>query len=167
MSVSDLPNEILDKMLKYVAQDEADLQDPIWSLASISRTSSRLHHPAGPLLYLTFKEFNGRSLLKHLRTILECPHLAAHVRQYQGWHKPWTFTKNSVNLFFSGWSMQKSFLLSILQGIASDDQDAQDWIEAIEEVSWDATTALALAHLPNLQHLHLSIIGIHRPTSIL
>jgi hypothetical protein len=84
MSVSDLPNEILDKMLKYVAQDEADLQDPIWSLASISRTSSRLHHPAEPLLYLTFKKFNGRSLLKHLRTILECPQLTAHVKAIPG-----------------------------------------------------------------------------------
>ncbi|PMD64146.1 uncharacterized protein K444DRAFT_609272 [Hyaloscypha bicolor E] len=167
MSISELPNEIHDKIFTYVAQDEDDLQDPIWSLASISRTSSRFHHSAEPLLYLTFEEFNERSLLKYLGTILECPHLAAHVRQYQGWHKPKTFTKYSVNnLFFSGWNVQKTFLRSILHGIASDDREAQDWVEAIEEGSWDATTALALAHLPNLQHLHLAIIGIHRPISI-
>jgi hypothetical protein len=59
----------------------------------------------------------------------------------------------------------ENFLRSILQGIASDDREAQDWVEAIEEGSWDATTALALAHLPNLQHLHLAIIGIHRRIS--
>jgi hypothetical protein len=144
MSINDLPNEIHDKIFKYVAQDKDDLQDPIWSLASISRTSCCLHRRAEPLLYLTFEEFKDRSLLKYLGTILECPHLAAHVRQYKGWHKPGTFTKYSVNLFFSGWSVQKTFLRSILQGIASDDREAQDWVEAIEEGSWDATTALVL-----------------------
>ncbi|KAE9369011.1 hypothetical protein N431DRAFT_494319 [Stipitochalara longipes BDJ] len=166
MLINDLPYEILDKIFRYVAHDDDAFQDPIRTLASISRTSRRLHYPAQPALYSAFEEFNKRTLLKYLKTILDCPRLAASVKTYHGWHRPWTFTKYSANLSFSVWRLKNPRLMKIIWEIAINEDESQDWFDAMEEGSWDATTALALAHLPNLQHLSLTIIGIHQPYSI-
>ena len=57
--------------------------------------------------------------------------------------------------------MKKTVVQNAIESIVSDKQEARNWLEAIGEGSWDATTALALSHLPRLQHLHLVIIGEH------
>ncbi|PMD29792.1 hypothetical protein L207DRAFT_593113 [Hyaloscypha variabilis F] len=161
MAMNALPYEILSKIFTYVADDDQDFQDPKQTLSSVSRTSCRLHHAAQPILYSNFEESNRRTLLKYLGTILDCPHLAANVKTYHGWHKPWTFTKYSANVAFSAWKTNNPGLANIIREITASGDEAQDWFKEMEEGSWDAMTALALAHLPNLQQLHLTIIGIH------
>jgi hypothetical protein len=162
MSIDDLPNEILDKIFKYLTCDNPSVAEQIWGLAGLSRASRRLHILAESHLYSSFDELNKRTLLKYLRTVLERPQLASNVNNYNGWHKSWTYTKYSVTLYFSWRSVEKSFIENVIQGIVTDRQEAQDWLDAIGEGSWDATTALALAHLPRLQRLHLAIVGVYR-----
>lgn len=166
MSINELPYEVLHKIFKCIANDDDDFQDPAWSLASISRTSRHLHYPAKSVLYSSFEEYNRRTLLKYLGTILACPRYAANVKQYKGRHKPWTSTKYSASLYFSVRNTHKFFMEKIVREIASNEQEAQDWFHAIVEGSWDATTALTLAQLPYLQHLHLAILGDHNPANL-
>ena len=161
MSINDLPNEILYRILNYVTNNNPSISEQLRELASLSRISPRLHKFVEPVLYSLFEEINKRNLLQYLRTILEQPQLATNVKQYKGRQQPWTFTTYTVTLFFSWRTVKKTVVQNAIESIVSDKQEARNWLEAIGEGSWDATTALALAHLPQLQHLHLAIIGDH------
>lgn len=161
MSINDLPNEILYKILNYVTNCNPSISEQLRELASLSRSSRRLHNFVEPVLYGSFEEINKRGLLLYLRTVLEQAQLATNVKQYKGWQQPWTFTTYTVTLFFSWRTVKKTIVQNAIESIVSDKQEARNWLEAIGEGSWDATTALALAHLPRLQHLHLAIIGCH------
>jgi hypothetical protein len=161
MSINDLPNEILYKILNYVTNNNPSISQQFRELVSLSRSSRRLHNFVEPVLYGSFEEIDKQSLLLYLRTILEEPQLATNVRQYKGWQQPWTFTTYYVTLFFSWRTVKKTVVQNAIESIVSDKQEARNWLEAIGEGSWDATTALALSHLPRLQHLHLVIIGEH------
>jgi hypothetical protein len=166
MSFSDLPNEIIDKIFKYVAQYNHSVLGRKWDLASLSRCSQRLHSLVEPILYSSLEEGTRRSLLRYLPTIMERPDVVSNTKLYKGWHKPWTWTKHSVALYFSLRKVHKTFMQKVIQNTASNEQKGEDWFGAIMEGSWDATTALALTHLPRLQHLHLAIIGVHRADTI-
>ncbi len=93
---------------------------------------------------------------------MECPHLADKVKLYKGWHKSWAFTDYSVTLYFSSQPRAEAFLQNVIQNVVSNEQEGQDWLQAIMMGSWDASTALTLTRLPNLQHLHLAIRGINQ-----
>jgi len=162
MAINALPYEIIDKILNYVMYDNDDFADPIRTLASISRTSRRLHQIAEPALYSTFEEFNTRSLIQYLSTIINNPHLAAHTKTYYGAHKPWTFSKYSANVAFSALKSKHPRLLEIIRENTRRLARAEILFEKLEEGSWDTTTSLTLVHLPNLQHLHLMIIGFKK-----
>jgi hypothetical protein len=161
MSINDLPNEILYKILNDVSNNNPSKSEQLRERASLSRSSRRLHKFVEPVLYGSLEEINKRSLLLYLRTILEEPQLATNVRQYKGCQQTWTFTTYTVTLFFSWRTVKKTVVHNAIESIVSDKKEARNWLEAIGEGSWDATTALALAQLPRLQHLHLAIIGEH------
>ena len=162
MSISDLPNEILHKILNYLTNCNPSISEQLCTLERLSRSSRRLHNFIKPVLYSSFEEINKRNLLLYLRTVIEQPRITTNVKQYKGWQQPWTFTTYTVTLFFSWRIVKKTVVQNAIEGIVSDKQEARNWLEVIGEGSWDATTAIALAHLPRLQHLRLAIISDHK-----
>ena len=113
------------------------------------------------MLYSSLEEVTRKFLFQCLQTVLETPRLASQIKMYTGWHKPWTWIKASATLHFSIRADFKTLIQSGIESCASDEQEAHDWYEAIVDGSWDAATALLLAYLPSLQHLHLKICGVH------
>jgi hypothetical protein len=108
MSINDLPNEILYKILNYLTNCNPSISEQLCELASISRSSRRLHNFVEPVLYGSFEEINKRNLLQYLRTVLEQPQLATNAKHYKGWQQPWTFTTYTVTLFFSWRTVKKT-----------------------------------------------------------
>lgn len=163
MSFNDLPNELLDQIILTL---EKSSEKPKADLSNLSQTSHQFHSLVIPILYGTLEETKPESILEMLSAILQHPHLGALVRSYRGWHRrPWTFTKASVDQYFSVRDTRAVVEASIYSTSANQPL-ARDWTNKIMDGSWDAATALLLIHLPNLQHLRLAIQGARPHTPI-
>ena len=173
MLLNDLPNEVLNNICAYV---ETSSYGQKGDLTSLSRTSRRLHILIEPRLYSSLDDKKQGSLLKYLRTLLETPSLRRHVKVYKGCQ---TTTVRPVpaggfsTLYSGRYEIANGADLTPLFGdnlkavrkavdfitFLAEEKDGDRWLEDIIAGSWHAVTALVLCLLPNLQSLHLGIMG--------
>jgi F-box-like len=173
MSFNDVPNEVLNDIFAHL---EKGCYSQKTDLASLSRTSHRFHTHIEPLLYSSLDDKKQGSLFKYLRTLLECPDLGKHVKFYQGYQ---TTPIRPVNIggFQTVYSGRYEIVniadltpllgdtLKVVRKVVdfitfpAEEKDGDRWYEDILAGSWHAVTALVLSLLPNLQSLHLGIMG--------
>lgn len=126
-----------------------------------------------PFLYSSFRETQDTTLLAFLRTILENPRLAPLVTSFEG-RDTRTFTCEKKLKFLENSdddAQQRNqqdvekigdlLLLAIQQGEINDDGTFL-WLEDILNGCWDATTALTMLCLPNLQKFQISVMNRSR-----
>jgi hypothetical protein len=173
MLSNDLPNEVLNDIFAHVEKGSYGQKT---DLASLSRTSRRFRTLIEPLLYSSLDDKKQGSLFKFLRTLLKRPDLGKHVKFYKGCQ---TTPINPIPLggletVCSGrYEISNGTDLTPLLGdtlkavrkvvdfitFPAEEKDGDRWHEDIMAGSWHAVTTLVLSLLPNLQSLHLGIIG--------
>jgi hypothetical protein len=151
MPVTELPNELLNRILGYCGIGRLR-QD---TLRSLCLCSKQMKAVAEPLLYSSF-EYD--EILPFLRTIFHKPELAHHTREF---NVTLSNKRAYVPLTFCGTSASTVLLDQAIKSFDSQDLDKNRWFKDIRDDRGDAATALALVLLLRLQLL--SIIGTPAP----
>jgi hypothetical protein len=168
MLFSNLATELLENIFTYFEQDQKH------NLASLSRVCRRFHSLIEPILYSSLEETGKHSLFNYLRTLLEIPHLGSYVKRYKGCqpivYKPIFRQMGHPDMVMrlshgedtiplpSGMSKAARQAVDYIT-FSAEESDGDKWHGDILKGSWHAITALVLAQLPNLQELHLLVIG--------
>ena len=153
-SLEDLPNELLNKIIRQVQSTDIDnykdtvtrLQDSVYVLA---QCSSRFHDLALPVLYNRVYIGETKSLPKFLCRILARPDLARSLRAFEGVLLASEGDMSSIT------DIDYSRISNAIRVASRSDDEAESWFQSIRDGNWDAMIALVLSIVPNIQELSL------------
>ena len=170
MTFSDLPTEIVSRMLTFLRVDgEVDLD----SLKNVRLCSRRLNVLAQPQFYSSFRETTPNSLLRLLRETSKDDRISKYCETFQDCSALWW--RDASRLRVLSGPVAEEMFTAILDGHVGDclrasyDKAAEHGsrhpsglIEAMRDDESRGLMTLALLSLPAIQHLEWGMVGLSR-----
>jgi len=155
MSIIVLSNELLNRIIGFVAQDAADTKDSshyiYWPrLHQIPLVSHRFLAIATPIIRQTFIESKGDSMELFIRALLrkEPPVLGTSIKRFTSMR-----CYNELDNPMQTWTGADFGLAETVLRDVSSDEMATSWMDALRDGNVNALAGLALFLLPNLEEL--------------